>query len=209
MTDHATLTHRFDAIRALLASFAPVPVAEWRFFESHLSERTFRRGEHLQRADRPVTQLYFIADGLVRNYLLDGDGEERTTGFVFAGDLAGDYSSAVVTRTAAAINIDALRPTRAFVFPSSILLALYERHACWDRIGRAIVERQVAKREDKERRFRRFTPEEHYHYLLAHKPHLPAQVPLRYVASYLGIRPETLSRIRRRSKSGSPNAPKN
>ena len=175
---------------------------------SHLTERTFRRGDHLQRAGRPVTHLYFVADGLVRNYLLDSDGVERATGFVFTGDLAGDYSSAIVTRTTAAINIDALRATRVFVLPPSLLLTVYERHSCWDRIGRAIVERNVAKREDKEHRFRRFSPEEHYHHLLAHKPHLPAQVPLRHLASYLGIRPETLSRIRRRAKAAQPNASK-
>ena len=200
MSDYTTIAHRFDALRVMLESFSPMPAGEWRIFESQLAERMFRRGEHLQRAGRPVTHLYFIADGLVRNYLLDSDGEERATGFVFSGELAGDYSSAVVTRSSAAINVDALRNTRAFAFPPTLLLSLYERHACWDRMGRAIVEREVAKREDRERRFRGFTPEEHYHYLLAHKPRLPSQIPLRHLASYLGIRPETLSRIRRRAK---------
>jgi CRP-like cAMP-binding protein len=195
----SALAAPFRPLRALLESFGPIPASEWRFVEPFLVERSFARGNHLQRAGSAVTNLYFIVDGLVRNYLLDADGDERTTGFRFSGDLAGDYSAAVVTRGPGMRNIDALRTSRVIVFPSSLLLALYERHACWERVGRGILERDNLTKEEKESRFRRFTPDEHYRHLLVHKPHLASQVPLKHLASYLGIRPETLSRIRRRS----------
>src|SRR5690349_8141523 len=113
----------FDRLRTLLESYAQIPATEWQFFRTHLAERTYKRGAHLQRAGCPAAHLYFLVDGLLRNYLLDDDGTERATGFIFSGDLAGDYSAAVVTRGAATINIDALRDSRVFTFPPSLLIA--------------------------------------------------------------------------------------
>jgi len=191
----------FDALRSVLEPFAAVPAAEWRFLESHVSERTVARGEQLERAGRPVGGMYFVVDGLLRNYLLDTDGTERATGFRFPGDFAGDYSSGVVLQQPSTISIDALRASRVLVVRLSAFAQMYERHICWDRIGRGMSQRSDAQRQEKDHRFRRFTPEQHYHHLLVHMPHLATQVPLRHLASYLGIRPETLSRIRRRGAS--------
>ena len=191
----------FDSVRRVLESFASIPTAEWRFFETHLSEISLGRGEHLQLAGRPVSRIYFVVDGLLRNYLLDADGTERATGFRFPGDFAGDYSSGVVLHQPSTISIDALRASRVVALPSSVFALLYERHACWDRIGRGMSQRSDAQRQEKDHRFRRFSPEQHYQHLLVHMPHIATQVPLRHLASYLGIRPETLSRIRRRNSA--------
>jgi CRP/FNR family transcriptional regulator, anaerobic regulatory protein len=185
-------------MRELLESAGPIPHDEWRFAEQFMRVTEIGRRAHLQLAGRPVERLYFLLEGVVRNYLVKDLGEERATGFVFAGDLAGDYESAIVTRTPATINVDALTRVRAVVFPPSMVEACYERHPCWDRVGRAMAERANVHRRAKEHRFRALTPEQHYHHLLTNRPHIVTRVPLRHLASYLGIRPETLSRIRKK-----------
>jgi CRP-like cAMP-binding protein len=192
---------RGERLRAFLERLAPIPNEEWAYVAPRLSERVFRRGEHLQREGRAVTSLYFMLEGAVRVYLLDRDGRERVRSLLFAERLAGAYYEGVLADRPSTINIEALETTRVLVFPPRMLVALYERHACWDRVGRRIAELAYVEKEEKEHRLRLLSPEEHYRFLVAKRSPLVTRAPLRHLASYLGIRPETLSRIRRRAQA--------
>ena len=84
---------------------------------------------------------------------------------------------------------------------------LYDRHPCWDRVGRKLLEEQWRRRQDKEMRFRSYTAEEHYRLLIQRRSPLIERVPLRHLASYMRITPETLSRIRARLRGNGENDP--
>lgn len=186
-------------LRAAFEALTPIPDEEWARFWPHVRERRFTPGEHLVREGRVATHLYFIVDGLVRLYLTT-DGEERTRGFDFQGRFTGAYHS-VLNGRPALDSIQALEPTCTLCFPGDLLMQLYEGHRCWDRVGRRLHELQSLRVADKEMRFRRYKAEEHYQLLIERRSPLIARVPLRYLASYLGITPETLSRIRARMRA--------
>jgi len=78
---------------------------------------------------------------------------------------------------------------------------MYNRHPCWDRFGRRILEAQWLRQSDKARRFRVYSPEEHYKLLIERRSPIIDRVPLNQLASFLLITPETLSRIRARIRS--------
>ena len=187
-----------EPLRRVFNSLADVPDAEWRFVAPHVREVHIASRSHLLREGDIGSTIHFIVKGLVRNYQND-DGREIVHGFDYEGRFSASYES-LITNTPTHLNVQALEETHTLALPGRVLLNLYERHACWDRIGRKILEDASVRRHDKEMRFRRYSPEEHYRLLIARRSPLIERVPLRHLASYLGITPETLSRIRGRQR---------
>lgn len=201
-TPPAALPAPADRLRAAVERFAPVPQDEWEWFATHLRPHHFRRGEHLLREGSVARRMYFILRGSTRTYYLT-DGREMTRNFTFEGRFAG---SSVLAGRAAHVSIQALEPTDVLGFPGDLLSVMYDRHRCWERIGRCIAEMYWLEKEEKELRFRSHTPEEHYRLLVARGSLMTRRVPLRHLASYLGVAPETLSRIRARIAARRPAA---
>jgi CRP-like cAMP-binding protein len=185
-----------DHLRAVMTELSAIPDPEWTFFWQHVRQRRFSRGAHVYREGEPAGDVHFLLAGLVRLYH-GGDGEELVRGFDYEGRFIAMYES-VITGCPARLNVQALEPVHSLVFTGSLLLQLYDRHRCWERFGRRVLELHWVRRQDKEMRFRLHGPEEHYRLLLARGSPLIGRVPLRQLASYLQITPETLSRIRSR-----------
>jgi CRP-like cAMP-binding protein len=183
-------------LRRVFSELADIPEPEWRFFWSHCQEQHFRTGAHLFREGKPARAIHYLLGGLVRIYHLV-DGAELVRGFDYEGRFVAAFES-ILTGDPSPVNVQALEPTHTLWFPGAMLAHLYERHLCWERVGRKLLEQQWLRRQDKEMRFRVYSPEAHYRLLLERKSPLVTRVPLRQLASYLQITPETLSRIRTR-----------
>lgn len=183
-------------MRTACADYAEIPEAEWRYFWAQTRSRDFAPREYLVREGHPTSAIHFIVSGLVRMYY-NRDGRELVRGFDMEGRWATVYES-VLTGEASTFSIETLEPTRTISFSGHVLKTMYDRHPCWDRFGRRILEAQWIRQSDKARRFRVYTPDEHYRLLIARKSPLIDRVPLNQLASFLQITPETLSRIRAR-----------
>ncbi|MGH7471700.1 MAG: Crp/Fnr family transcriptional regulator [Longimicrobiales bacterium] len=185
-------------LRAAFDALTPIPEEEWQRLATHVRERRFPRGAHLIREGELASQLHLVVEGLVRLYHA-ADGRELTRGFDFQGRFTGAYHS-ILTGRPSLDSIQALESTLTLSFPGALLLQFYEGHRCWDRMGRKLLELQSLRTVDKEMRFRRCSPEEHYQLLIDRHSPLVTRVPLNHLASYLGVTPETLSRIRARMR---------
>jgi len=183
-------------LRDKFSDIVSIPDVEWDFFWPNVKRRTFAAGAHVYQERRPANEVHYIVQGLIRIYQ-NGDGVEYVRGFDFEGRFIAVYES-VLTGGDSKVNMQALEPLQTLAFPAPLLLQLYERHRCWDRFGRKILEQMWLQRQDKEMRFSTLSPEEHYRLLLERNSPLIGRVPLRQLASYLRIAPETLSRIRAR-----------
>lgn len=184
------------ALRAAMHALSPLPDAEWAFFSSHVRDRSFAIGDFLFRERAPAIDAHFIVHGLVRIYQ-SGDGTEFVRGFDFENRFVAMYG-ALLTGDPSHLNVQALEQVRTLSFPASLLHQLYDRHACWERFGRRMLEQKLLQWQDKESRFRTLTPEAHYRLLVTRQSPLLGRVPLHQLAAYLQITPETLSRIRAR-----------
>ncbi|HSA56060.1 MAG TPA: Crp/Fnr family transcriptional regulator [Gemmatimonadaceae bacterium] len=193
----AELEQRF---RQVFTELADVPDEEWQFFWSHVQEQRFKSGAHLFRDGKPARAIHYLLSGLVRIYH-NVDGAELVRGFDYEGRFVAVFES-ILTGDPSGVNVQALEPTHTLWFPGAMLKHLYERHLCWERVGRKLLEQQWLRRQDKEARFRIYSPEAHYRLLLERRSPLVSRVPLRQLASYLQIAPETLSRIRARLRKG-------
>ena len=193
------VTGHGEALALLRAEFSrqtEIPDSEWDHFREFVHLRSYARGQHLARAGAVSSTLAFLVQGCTRTYYIT-DGAEVTRNFSIAPRFSVAYDS-VLTGKPTLVSIEALEPVRALVFSGDVLASLYQRHHCWERLGRRMAEQLWLEKEYKELRFRVHSPEEHYRLLLAKGSPLPHRVPLRHLASYLGVTPETLSRIRAR-----------
>ena len=130
-----------------------------------------------------------VEEGAFRYLHETAEGDRHVVGFAFAGEFVGDYIS-MRNAAPALVRIEAMCDSRVLAVGNDRLEAFYRTDAACERLGRRVAERLLL--EVYERLLQR------YEARLARCPGLLALVPLQELASFLGVRPETLSRIRRR-----------
>ena len=124
-------------------------------------------------------------------------GERHVVGYAFAGEFVGDYIS-MRNDVPSQVTIGAMCGAETLLVSGERLEAFYRTDAASERLGRTLAEHMLA--EVYERLLDRYaaSPQQRYEALTERCPDVLQFVPLRELASYLGVRPETLSRIRRR-----------
>jgi CRP-like cAMP-binding protein len=169
---------------------------EWADYEACLKQVEILKKNNLLEVGKNCDFVAFILDGAFRFYNLV-DGEENEIGFFFTNDFVSNYRS-FLTNTPSEHYIQALKNSTVLIFSKKDLNMLYEKHKNMERLGRIIAENlflEVVRRLDS---FQYATPEERYQALVNRNSKLLQEIPQYMLASYLGIKPETLSRIRGR-----------
>lgn len=138
--------------------------------------------------------LYFVIGGLVRIYHMEGE-EEVCSLFIEEKYLFNSPQSFYMRRPGYEF-IETLEPTTLARIHYDHLQQLYRTFPELNFIARVITENYFVKSEERLYLLRRKTAEERYRYFTDRYPTLLQRVPLKYIASYLGITIETLSRIR-------------
>ncbi len=140
--------------------------------------------------------IHVVIKGLLRMYYIK-DGEEVCSRFMEETRMAMAVGS-FYTRKPGYEYIETLEPCVLARIHYDRLQAIYKEHDEFNYIARAITEVYFIRSEERLFLLRRQSAEERYLYLRAHHPELLLRVPLTYIASYLGISLETLSRIRKK-----------
>ncbi len=140
----------------------------------------------------------FISEGSFRYYHIK-DGTEKVTGFFFSMNAVSDYAS-FLSQTPSMHFIEAISDSIVYKLYKKDLIELYERYQKIEKLGRIVAENLFLSVDRRLNSFLFLSPEERYHELVERNPQLSQQVPQYMIASYLGVEPETISRIRRRKK---------
>jgi CRP-like cAMP-binding protein len=163
--------------------------------------RALNTGEDFCRIGQERHEVAFIHEGILRYYLILPDGEDATKDFSFAGGFAVSYGSAVMNQPAE-VGVAAVTPCKLTVWPYSAFAALYGRHSEWERFGRRIAEMLYVRKERREISLLTESADERRLAMLRAFPQA-AEIPQHFLASYLGIRPQSLSRLKK-NRSHSP-----
>jgi CRP-like cAMP-binding protein len=182
-------------IKQALDQLTAIPVDEWNEFSGRLSIRQFEKGAFLTREGDVENYIYFLNKGATRNYFTR-DGKDFTLDFHFENNFVTAYYS-LITREPSSVQIETLEPAEAVVIPYRLLQEFYKKSIHGERIGRMIAEIQYVKRVRKEMDLLSLTAEQRYAALMDKNPSLVNTISIRQLSSYLGIQPESLSRIRR------------
>jgi CRP-like cAMP-binding protein len=156
-----------------------------------------RRGDVVFQRDTVCNYLGYIANGALRTYCVMESGEEISFLLQVNGDFFGDYES-YLTGERSGFIIEAMMDTEVLLFDKRDLDRLIDSDVFWLRFSRKIPDVCFleAKRRIEDLLF--FGPEERYFRLLNKMPEIVQKIPLKYISSYLGITPQSLSRIRKR-----------
>ncbi len=185
-----------EIMSQFLAENMNVTEEEAAFIAECMPVRTYPKGTVLLRAGQVATECYMNFKGLVRRYYLV-DGEERTTAFYTENQAVASLLS-YNTKTPADHYLECVEETTLAVLTYEKELLMFQRYPEFERMCRVGVEVQYGQHQEMMARYMTSSPEERYLHLLETSPDLLNRVPQYHLASYLGIKPESLSRIRKR-----------
>ena len=158
--------------------------------------KTFKKGDFLLREGQVSANTYFVLEGLVREYILT-DGEEKTTNFIGEEEWAISLSS-LSTEQASNHFWICMEDTTVVVGDEQQAQELFKKFPRFETISRKIMEKSMAEQKEALTSYYSDSPEQRYLKLLKSRPTLIQRVPQYHLASYIGVKPESLSRIRKR-----------
>jgi CRP-like cAMP-binding protein len=184
----ALITSMLQRVPFLLEADIEAFVALWR------RSVTLKRGDFLIREGQVEHNLYFVVEGVMRIYL-PLETEEIVVGFAYDKTLVCSFPSFVDNRPSDYC-IQALKKAELLAISRDDLLALLDANANLGRFWRMQVEQALVGRIEREIDLLLPEPERRLQRLMARSPHLFQIVPKKYIASYLRMTPESLSRLR-------------
>ncbi|MDT0630719.1 Crp/Fnr family transcriptional regulator [Rubrivirga sp. S365] len=189
-----TLDAALAELRRSFERFDPLPDSVWADVRRPWRLRAVRRGEVLTRAGETERTLSLVVEGVQRLSFL-ADGREVTVAFVYPPDLSGVPDSFFL-QTPSAYALDALTDGQVLAADHGDVAALLDRHRELERWAWKLFAAAGAGRAKRERELLTLSAEDRYRRLLREAPHVLQLAAQKHVASYLGMSPETLSRVR-------------
>lgn len=186
----------YDLILKNVARHITLKEAEEKYFLSVLRPRTVRKRQYLLQAGDICRHEIFVNKGLLRAYTSDNKGQEHIVMFASEGWWTSDFYSRL-TNTPATLNIDALEDSEVFLIEKDDLDKLYEEVEKFNKLFRILLQNSVISQQQRILGAMSQTAEERYQAFLKRYPNLEQRVTQQHIASFLGVTPETLSRIRK------------
>lgn len=153
-----------------------------------------RKNDNLQEIGQTCKTIYFVFQGIARIYYFK-DGKDITEYFAFDNDVI-IRAESLFSGKPSPKAIQALEDTTFLAIPSNTLFELFDQYHEIERLFRKIVERSYVDTVNRLESLQFHTAEERYKKLLEKAPNLILDIPLKHIASYLGITQVSLSRIR-------------
>lgn len=172
---------------------------------ANVSARELERGEAFLRAGEYATEVAVVASGLLREYFDLNDGSEGTKAFIVEGEFTGSLADLISGHPSRA-NIVAEEPSRVLVASFEAYRALADASREWEAFALHSAHALLLRKAEREYELLGLTAEERYATFAERFPGLEARIAALHVASYLGITPVHLSRLRRRRRERAKSA---
>lgn len=175
---------------------SPLSEVESNAIAENMCIKTFKKGDFLLKEGQISIDTYFIMEGCVREYLVI-DGEEKTTNFFTEEQWVISLNN-FSNQTPSKNNLVCVEDTTVSVGNEEQAQVMFKKFPRFETISRAIVEADFAEQKKQLLSYLTNSPEQRYLKLLKSRPDIFQRVPQYHIASYIGVKPESLSRIRKR-----------
>ena len=171
---------------------------DFEFVAQNLKVIHLKKNELWEEEGKIAQILGFVNSGILRQFHTK-DGLEFTTDFFVENEFAGNYIS-YQNQIPAVTSTAAIEPCELFVMPFKDFESFYKSIPSSEQVSKIVGDKKTLQLFERNNSLLMDSPEERYYKLLEEKPNLINRVPQYLIAQYLGIRPESLSRIRKRHK---------
>lgn len=185
-----------NEIRHYLDQYVKLSDEEWELFSSKLVKEAYPKKALLLLKGEIENHLSFVSKGIIR-YYIDKKETQYTFGFAFEQEFASAYDS-FLTQTPSRYYVEALNDVELYRISFDDLQKAYAQTLNGNAVGRALAEELYLYKFSREMSNNHETAEERYMKLITKQPYFLKEIPLQYIASYIGVTPQTLSKIRRR-----------
>lgn len=185
-------------LRTQMARFVRLTDDEFQHIYQAAKVVQISKGEVLFREGERCDYLYFVGEGLLK-YFYMVDGEERIGQFFFENAWAVDLYS-FLSREVSKMNMGAIENSTLLAWSYDTVQQLYEDCPKFERFGRLMVEHTFVSSQQRSASFLTLSHAERYELIVQTRPKVIARVPQYMIAAYLGIKPESLSRIRKKNR---------
>jgi len=185
-----------NEIVKLISRYLELTSEEASAFAECIPIKSFKKGNVLLREGQVSRDSYFVIEGCIRKYYII-DGEERTTEFYVEDESVASLQS-YQNKTPANHYFECVEDCRLAVLNYEKEQELFKRVPKYEALCRMSMENDFGEQQEALAKFITSSPEERYKNLLETRPDLLQRVPQYHLASYLGVKPESLSRIRKR-----------
>ena len=170
--------------------------SEKKAFETLSASAFYKKGDILVREGEFLRKSFYVVSGIIRQYYIK-DGEEKTTNF-YTDNQSIISSISSINKSASKHYLQCIEDAEVKENGYDEELEIYKKFPRFEKLCRITTEEQLGEFQERFALFMTSTPEERYLHLLNDKANLINRVPQYQLASYLGIKAESLSRIRKR-----------
>jgi CRP-like cAMP-binding protein len=178
-----------------IENFIPLSEEEKKHIESLDLFRTLKKGAVLLSEGQCSSESFFVLKGCIRTYYIV-DGEEKTTEFYT--EMEGLTPPCVVNKLPSELYVSCVEDSIISVSNPCMEAEVFQKFPKFESLCRILSEQLLAKNQSNFDEYKTSSPERRYLNLLKNRPELVNRVPQHQLASYLGIKPQSLSRLRAR-----------
>jgi CRP-like cAMP-binding protein len=188
-----------EALKQYISRYVALSNEEFAFLADKLVIRNFDKKQQLVKVGEIETYLNFIVKGLARKYFYKGKTEVITQ-IAREGEMI-NSSASFLSGAASPYIVEALEPVTVFSISRRQLEKLYEASPRMERIGRMVITHLFLQKEEWEHECIRMDTRQRFLHFIENNADLLQRVPQKYLASYLNMKPETFSRLKRRPQA--------
>lgn len=185
-----------DSLLNTIQNVIALHPAEKEVIASLWKEKTYKKGEFFLAEGQACRHVGFLVKGLMR-YYINHDGEEKTYAFARENNFVCNYES-FIPQTPSVKIIQALEDCEILQISYDDLQQFYKSIRQAERFGRLVIEQVFIQTLHDLSSFYTDTPEYRYERFLTEHPDLQQRISQYHIASYVGVKPQSLSRIRKR-----------
>lgn len=190
------MTERGILIKNIFDPYFEAPIEIWESFAKYLEPKSFKKNELIKESNKKEKYLSIIIEGSAGIFLWK-ENSTICVDLCYENEFFGDYMS-FLTQEPTELYTQAIEPTGILSISYSDLNELYKSSEIGMHIGRAAAESLFIHKQMQQIDLLKLTAEERYLKLLERQPKIVQRTPQKHIASYLGITPESLSRIRKK-----------
>lgn len=184
------------ALQTHIQSFVDMPDDVFEKGKVYFKSRKVAKGDFICQEGQVCNEVAFIESGLMRSYYnLKG---KEVTRFVLMKNNFITALASFISQKPTAENLQAIKDCELFVISYDDIQHLYGEYLKWQELGRLVVEKSHLQLERRVFELISMTAAERYRSIAKDQPDIIDNVPLQYIASIIGVKPETLSRIRKK-----------